>query len=145
MSGKQKALIISVLVVVFIAYLLIFSPILKGEPVKIETGYTYLDTIDSEDPPGFDEELDHRHSYTMNVFVDTTYNFAVSSLSDTVIVLYEYHDGDKIHLLNINAGDSANIDHTFHSAGRKIFYIESPTHGLPADYSFRVTHVAGES
>ena len=45
MSRKKKALIISIIVLVAIALLLIFSPILKSKPVAIEPGIIYEDTI----------------------------------------------------------------------------------------------------
>ena len=145
MSKKTRILIVSGIVVVAIVLLLIFSPILKSKPIAIEPGLTYQDTIMPEDTPDSTDKDYRRHTYSLNVVVDTTYTFEASSLSDASILVFEYHDGDKIHLLSVHAMGSGMKDHTFHSAGLKIFYVEALADECPAEYSLRVTEVEEDS
>jgi len=141
MSKKSRILIISGIVLVAIVLILIFSPILKGKPIVIEPGITYQNTIMPKDAPDFTDKDYRRHTYSFTVAVNTTYTFAASSLSDDVILVCEYHDGDKTQILHVDAMGSANTDYTFNSAGLKFIYVEALADGLPADYSLRVTKV----
>lgn len=141
MSKKHKVLIISGIVLVVIVLILIFSPILKSKPIKIEPGLTYQDTIMPKDPPDFKDKDYRRHTYGLNVAVDTTYTFEVSSLSDDCVMVYEHYYDDKFHILRVNAMESGTTDHKFTSAGLKLIYVEALADGLPADYSLRVTKV----
>ena len=141
MSKKHKVLIISGIVLVAIVLILIFSPILKSKPIKIEPGLTYQDTIMPKDAPDFKDKDYRRHTYSLNVAVDTTYTFEVSSLSDDFVVVYEHYYDDKFHILRVDAMGSGTKDHKFTSAGLKIIYVEALADGLPAEYTLRVTKV----
>lgn len=145
MSKKSRVLTISGIVLVAIVLILIFSPIFKSKPVLIELGFTYYDTINPEDALYSADKDYRRHTYSLTVAVDEIYRFEASSLSDDSILLLEYHDGDRIQLLDLGAGGSGLKEHTFHSAGLKIFYVEAPADELPADYSLKVTKVKGKS
>ncbi len=141
MSKKSRVMIISGIVLVAIVLILIFSPIFKSKPIKIETGLTYQNTIMPEDPPDFKDKDYRRHTYSLNVAVNTTYTFEASSLSDDVILVYERYYNDRFHILRVDAMESGMTDHTFTSAGEKIIYVEALADKLPADYSLRVTKV----
>lgn len=144
MSQKNRLLAISSIILAAIALLLIFSPILKSKPIKIVPGFTYQDTITKEDAPDVEDKDYRRHTYSLSVFVNTTYRFEASSLSDDVILVFEYYGDDKIQLLRIDAMGSGTTDYTYGSAGLKIIYVEALTEDLPADYSLKVTKI-GES
>ena len=139
MSRKQRGLIISIIVVVAVALILYFSPILKSKPIEVEFGFTYQDTIMPKDAPDFTDKDYRRHTYSFNAHADDTYTFEASSLSDDVILVCEYYEGEKKQILNINAMANEAADHTFNSTGRKIIYVEALADGLPADYSLRIT------
>lgn len=144
MSRKPRYLLISGIVLVAIALLLIFSPILKSKPIAIEPGFTYQDTITLEDKPDNTDKDYRRHTYSLTTAVNVTWLFEVSSLSDDPIRLIEDHDGKRIQLLTTDAMVSAKTEYKFHSAGLKIYYIEAPAGGLPADYSLKVTKIKEE-
>jgi hypothetical protein len=141
MSRKKRGLIISGIVLVAVVLILIFSPILKSKPIAIEFGLTYQDTIMPQDSPDVKDKDYRRHTYSFNAPADETCTFEASSLSDDVILVYEYHDGDKIQLLRVEAMGSGTAEHTFHSTGLKIIYVEALADECPADYSLRVTKV----
>ena len=145
MSRKKKTLIISGIVLVAVVLILVFSPILKSKPIAIEPGFTYLNTINAKDAPDFEDKDYRRHTYSLNVAVDTTYTFAASSLSDDVILVCEYYYDDKTQILSVDAMGSAMTDRTFNSAGLKIIYVEALGDECPADYSLRVTKVEESS
>ena len=145
MAKKHKALIISAIVLVVIAVILIFSPILKSKPIAIEPGTTYQDTILPEDAPDITDKDYRRHTYSLNVAVDETYKFAVSSLSRDVIVVYEYYKDAKTQIILVASLESGTADHTFRSAGQKRIFVEALADECPADYSLRVTKVADSS
>ena len=139
MSRKKKALIISGIVLVAVALLLIFSPILKSQPVAIEPGITYRDTIMPKDAPDFTDKDYRRHTYSLYANTKDTYTFEASSLSDDVILVCEYYEGEKKQILSIDALASGMKEQTFSSTGQKIIYVEALADGLPADYTLRVT------
>jgi hypothetical protein len=141
MSRKSRVLIISGIVLAAVVLILIFSPILKSKPIEIEFGLTYQDTINPEDTPGIKDRDYRGHVYSFNAAADETYKFEASSLSDDIILVYEYYEGDKIQILRIEAMGSGEADHTFHSTGRKIICVEALADACPADYSLRVTKV----
>lgn len=139
MSRRKKGLIITCTVLVAVALILIFSPILKSKPIEVEIGFTYQDTILPEDAPDFHDNDYRRHTYSFNAHADDTYTFEAGLLSDDAIVVYEYYEGEKKQILSISAGESGAADHTFHSTGRKIICVAALADELPADYSLRVT------
>ena len=139
MPRKKKALIISGIVLVAIALLLIFSPILKSKPIAIELGITYQNTIMPKDAPDSTDKDYRRHTYSLYANTEDTYTFEASSLSDDIILIYEYYEGEKKEILSINAMVSRTVDQTFNSTGQKIIYVEALADRLPADYTLRVT------
>ena len=139
MSTKKRTLIITGIVLVIVFLILYFSPILKSKPIEVEMGFTYQDTIMPKDAPDFTDKDYRRHTYSFNAHADDTYTFEASSLSDDVILVCEYYEGEKKQILSINAMASGTADRTFHSTGRKIIYVEALADGLPADYSLRIT------
>ena len=141
MAKKKKSLIISGIVLVAIVLILIFSPILKSEPIAIEPGLTYQNTISSKDAPDFTDKDYRRHTYSLNVAVGTTYTFEASSLYGDVILVCEYYYDDKIKILSTDAMGSGTTDHYFNSAGLKIIYVEALADETPAEYTLRVTEV----
>jgi hypothetical protein len=143
MSRKKKALIISIIVLVAVALLLIFSPILKSQPIAIEPGITYEDTIMPKDAPNFSDKDYRRHTYSLYANTKDTYTFEASSQSDDIILINEYYEGEKKQILVINALQSDTADHTFNSTGQKIIYVEALADRLPADYTLRVTIIKG--
>jgi hypothetical protein len=145
MSKKSRVLIISGIVLVAIALLLIFSPIFKSKPITIEPGLTYQDTIMAEDTPDSTDKDYRRHTYSLTVAVNTTYTFEASSLTYASILVFEYHDGDKIQILRVDAMGTVMKNYTFHSAGLKIFYVEALADECPAEYSLRVTRAEEDS
>jgi hypothetical protein len=145
MSWKKRALIITGIVIVAIVLLLIFSPILKNKPVKIEPGIMYQDTITIKDASDSFDKNYRRNAYSLTVAVDTTWTFEVSSLSGGSILVFEYYEGNRIHILSVPANQSRTADHHFVSAGLKIIWVEVLYNECPADYSLRVTLIEGES
>ena len=141
MAKKTRILIISAIVLVAIVLILIFSPILKSKPIAIVPGLTYQNTIMPKDAPDFTDKDYRRHTYSLNVAVDTTYTFEANSLSDDVILVFEQYYDDKIQILSVDAMGSGITDRTFTSAGLKIIYVEALGDECPADYSLRVTKV----
>ncbi|HEY96776.1 MAG TPA: hypothetical protein G4O16_01175 [Dehalococcoidia bacterium] len=145
MTKKKSTLIITGILLVAIVLLLIFSPILKSKPDKIEPGVTYQGTITAKDPIDSFDKYYRRHTYSLTVAVDTTYEFEVSSLSDnSIILVFEYYEGKRIHILSAPANHSRTTDHHFVSAGLKIIWVEALYNECPADYSLRVTLIEGE-
>ena len=138
MSRKKKALIISIIVLVAVALLLIFSPILKSQPIAIELGITYENIIMPKDAPNFSDKDYRRHTYSLYANTEDTYTFEASSLSDDVILINEYYEGEKKLILSINTMESGTADQTFSSTGQKIIYVEALADALPAEYSLRV-------
>ena len=139
MSRKKKGLIISAIVLVAVALILMFSPIFKSKPIEVEMGLTYRDTIMPKDAPAYNDKDYRRHTYSFNAHADDTYTFEASSLSDDVIRVGEYYEGDKIQIINVDVMAIGTAEHTFHSTGRKLIYVEALADGLPADYSLRIT------
>ena len=139
MAKKSNVLIISAIALVFIAVILIFSPIFKSKPLKIEPGLTYQDTIMPEDPPNNPNDDYRCHIYSINVFSREKYTFEVNSLSDDVILLLEYRDNKKYWLMEVEAGVSGTIEYTVNSAGQKILYVEALAAECPAEYELKIT------
>ena len=139
MSRKKKGLIITGIVLVAVALLLYFSPILKSQPIAIESGVTYQNTIMPKDAPDFTDKDYRRHTYSLYANTKDTYTFEASSLSDDVILINEYYEGEKKQILSIDALESGTADQTFNSTGQKIIYVEALADALPAEYTLRVT------
>ena len=79
-----------------------------------------------------------RHTYSLYANTKDTYTFEASSLSDDVILINEYYEGEKKQILSIDAMASGVMDQTFSSTGQKIIYVEALADALPAEYSLRV-------
>ena len=141
MSINRRFLIISVIVLVAVFLVLYFSPILKSDPIPIEFGVTYQDTIMPKDAPDFKDKDYRGHFYSLTVFSDDVCLYEVSSLSDGAILVVEHYYDDRILVLHVGAGDSATKEYTYKSAGLKRIYIEALADELPAEYSFKVTKV----
>jgi hypothetical protein len=138
MSWKKRILIISCVVVVFIAVLLIFSPILRSTPIDIDVGETYQDTITLEDPSDVLDNKYRRHTYTLSVLIEDTFTIHLNSLSGGSLLLFEYHDKNRTPLLSLSGGGSGVTEYEVHSAGQKIFLVESPGDECPSEYSLRI-------
>ena len=143
MTRNSRTLIISGIILAAIILLLIFSPIIRSKPVKIEPGVTYQETISSTDSTDSFDKNYRRHTYSLTVAVNTTYEFEVSSLSDSSIMVFEYYEGNRIHLLSVPAMQNRTTEHHFVSAGLKIIWVEALADDCPADYSLQVIKVAG--
>jgi hypothetical protein len=140
-SRQKRVLIILCVLVIFIAVLLIFSPILKSTPIDIKVGETYQGTITLEDPPDAIDNTYRKHTYTFSVLVNEVYSINFNSLSGGSLLLFEYHDGNRTPLLSIGSGASGVKEYKVNSAGQKIFLIESPAVECPAEYSLRITKI----
>jgi hypothetical protein len=138
MSMKNRILIISCVVVIFIAFILIFSPILRSQPIAIKVGETYQDIITVDDPSAGSDKDYRRHTYSLNVLSKEKYTININSLSGDAILLFENHDGNITQLMEISTGGMGATEYEVHSAGKKIFYIEALASDCPAEYQLKV-------
>ena len=136
---KNRILVISCIVLVAIAVILVFSPILKSKPIAVEAGLIYLDTIMPDDAPDISDKEYRRHTYSLNVLSKEKYTIEVSSLSDDRILLFEYYNRNKTQLVHVDTMASATIEYEVSSAGQKIFYVEALADACPAEYRLKIT------
>lgn len=139
MPTKNRILVISSIIVIAIAVILIFSPILRTKPVPMKSGETYRETITLEDKSDISEDKEYRrHTYSLNIIKEDEYTFEIYALSDGDIILFEYYQNEKKQLVHVSAGGMATISYDTNSAGQKIFYIETLAETCPAEYRLKV-------
>ena len=137
MSMKKRIMFFSGVLVVFIAVLLIFSPILRSTPIDIDVGETYQGTITLDDPSDVLDDKYRRHTYTLSVLVEDTFTINLNSVSGGSLLLFEYHDNNRTPLLSLSGGGSGVSEYDVNSAGQKIFLVESPADECPSEYTLR--------